>query len=407
MKNNENMKYDFKAFIDKIGKINSKDVKISIKNKMILIQKGGKTFRQNISKKEFDETIKGYNKNIIEYKISSQIVPLIFFPNREKFKIENDKCNIEITKMSDYYFIDCFMRANISDIKIKFLFLLDDFSKHKKMTFMEFIRSFIDINSEQVAKLTKKKGFKGNADELIESYLVNISINTGAVYIIDNDKKNAAFKNNFKIINNQKKQLEIPRRKYRRDLAKNYQLAKAANNPMLQFLSYYHVLECLFNSVYDQHAIDELKKIVTSPKFMYDSDNSYKNILRAVEKSYQYKEDRGIYKSDKVALKLVLEKYIELSDIKAFLNSNNGIFYQNNDAYFSKSSKLNPNDDKALYSLLAKRIYDTRNTLVHITNSQQISYTPFQDEDKVWCEIPLINFLAEEVLINSSTILEQ
>ena len=56
---------------------------------------------------------------------------------------------------------------------------------------------------------------------------------------------------------------------------------------------------------------------------------------------------------------------------------------------------------------LAARIYKTRNALVHNkSNETRLSerglYKPFKDKEELSKEIPLMRFLAESIIVNSS-----
>lgn len=65
-------------------------------------------------------------------------------------------------------------------------------------------------------------------------------------------------------------------------------------------------------------------------------------------------------------------------------------------------------DDDALKAIV-KRVYETRNALIHSkdrddTNSYR--YRPYKDEKKLRKELPLIQALAEQVIIGSGKVLK-
>lgn len=55
---------------------------------------------------------------------------------------------------------------------------------------------------------------------------------------------------------------------------------------------------------------------------------------------------------------------------------------------------------------MAKRIYFTRNSLVHSKSGKnQERYKPYKDESELKKEIPLVKAIAELIIINSSKII--
>lgn len=61
----------------------------------------------------------------------------------------------------------------------------------------------------------------------------------------------------------------------------------------------------------------------------------------------------------------------------------------------------NPDLDE-VYENMAKRVYYTRNSIVHSKETDKNKYTPFRDDRALFLEIYLIRFLAEAVIIETS-----
>ena len=55
---------------------------------------------------------------------------------------------------------------------------------------------------------------------------------------------------------------------------------------------------------------------------------------------------------------------------------------------------------------MKKRIYGVRNALVHSKEGNSVKYTPIKDDLHIKEELPLIKFLAEQIIINSATIID-
>ncbi|MEZ9269570.1 hypothetical protein AB9R79_23880, partial [Vibrio splendidus] len=64
-------------------------------------------------------------------------------------------------------------------------------------------------------------------------------------------------------------EIDPPRRKYIPDLIYHYQLGVGSDNPFLEFISYYHVAEHFFESIFNDDLIDKIKVNITKPDFSY------------------------------------------------------------------------------------------------------------------------------------------
>ena len=80
-------------------------------------------------------------------------------------------------------------------------------------------------------------------------------------------------------------------------------------------------------------------------------------------------------------------------------------FYNNNSVSFlDKDYKINFSDEKNVKNKIQKRIYTIRNSIVHNKDSHTLNtYNPYDDEEELRKEIPLIEAVATEIIINTST----
>lgn len=108
------------------------------------------------------------------------------------------------------------------------------------------------------------------------------------------------------------------------------------------------------------------------------------------------------------SLKYVLKEYVQIENLKNKLNVLDKdliVFYQNNKVAFCKAPIIPWNDAGGVYTQLAKRIYFTRNSLVHSKSGKNKErYKPYKDEKELQKEIPLVRMIAEMIIINSSKI---
>ena len=107
------------------------------------------------------------------------------------------------------------------------------------------------------------------------------------------------------------------------------------------------------------------------------------------------------------SLMYVLNEYIVIDDLKDKMDSQEINYYGNNSVPFSKGTVISWNDANGVYKTLAKRIYYTRNALIHSKSGRDKErYKPYEDEKELQKEIPLICAIAEMIIINSSNILK-
>ena len=110
------------------------------------------------------------------------------------------------------------------------------------------------------------------------------------------------------------------------------------------------------------------------------------------------------------SLKFVLNEYITVGDLKFrtdAINPNAVNYYQSNKVSFCDAPSIGWNDTQGASTQIAKRVYYTRNALVHSKSGKNKErYRPYNDEKQLQKEIPLLKASAESIIINSSKILE-
>jgi len=200
--------------------------------------------------------------------------------------------------------------------------------------------------------------------------------------------------------------LEPPKRLYIPDLIYYYQMGLSAAHPILKFISYYNIIEYFYEKVFNEDLIYSVRDKITLPDFSYKNDRDLQDLINNIKNKVKLKEGREIF-SDITALKLTLMKYIPDLDIikKQIMEYQENLLeeYKNNVVSFSNGKKVDfySKDQSEIYKSLAHRIYNTRNSIIH-SKEQKKRYTPFHDEKELIKEIPLIRFIAETIILNSS-----
>lgn len=192
---------------------------------------------------------------------------------------------------------------------------------------------------------------------------------------------------------------------------------EAENNPVYQFLSFYHVLEYFFVLVSDEKLYTDLRSIINQPNFNTVNEKNLDKIIQ------QIKQHRNMTDETQM-LKNVLEKYITDYVKKELLD-----FIQNQYPFKDEKGKswllMNKNHDfetvfsseKEKYQGIktdnghdvlgqcAIRIKTIRNALVHSSDryERQERFIPNKHNKQLLeKEIPLIKFLAEQIIIASA-----
>lgn len=202
-------------------------------------------------------------------------------------------------------------------------------------------------------------------------------------------------------------EMEAPKRKYTSDLVYHYQMALSAESPMLQFLSYYHVMEHFFEKIYNEELIKIIEKEITKPSFSSKREKDIKVLINIVSKKIKDRGNSYTF-NEKEALMLTLSRYVSLEDVKSDLNEFDEklvSYYRENEVKFSKGDKVNLNNEEIkTFNQLANRIYKTRNAIVHSKEGEKSKFKPFIDDKFIINEIPLMRFLAEKIIIEDSTL---
>ena len=202
--------------------------------------------------------------------------------------------------------------------------------------------------------------------------------------------------------------LEPPRRIYESDLVYHYQLGVSTDSIPLEFLSYYHVAEHFFESVFEDDLITSVREQLTQPDFSFRRKPDVQTLIRLVRDRLKFQREDVTF-SEPEALRLVIERYVnldalarKLGDIQESLFA----YYKENAVSFSKGDRVNLREDDtaAVGAALSRRIYKTRNAVVHSKEGGRPRYMPFRHDRELAQELPLMRLLAEEILINSGTV---
>jgi len=181
---------------------------------------------------------------------------------------------------------------------------------------------------------------------------------------------------------------------------------KAHNMPLLQFLSFFQVIEFYFPIYYQAEIKKRIIKVLKDPTFRYDKDTDISRLLGA------FKSKSITYSDERTMLKATINECVDANEIRRFMQSSDKFKEQLSNKIKGVTDVKIPisNQDADLRNEIAERIYDIRCKIVHtksdgIDNSDII--LPFSPEaELMYYDIILLQYISQQVLINSSTALK-
>lgn len=202
-------------------------------------------------------------------------------------------------------------------------------------------------------------------------------------------------------------ELDPPRRIYNSDLVSHYQMGVATDSPPLEYLSYYQVAENFFETVFEDHLVSRIQTVLTQPDFSFRRKSNIRSLLKLVRDELRFQRE-GVTFSEQEALRLVLERHVNIGNIRDRLDALQDSlipYYAETPVSFAKSNIVDlrePESSKAI-TALSRRIYATRNAVVHSKDGGKPKYVPFRHDKELAQELPLMRLVAEEIVISSST----
>lgn len=203
---------------------------------------------------------------------------------------------------------------------------------------------------------------------------------------------------------------EPPHRTVNQDMVEYYAMAVDSADPFTAYISFYHVIEYYFDEAYKKKLLSEMQTRITAPDFSYKSESKLYEFAKWIHKR-MINDDKNGRGNEEESLKYVLEEYVPIDRLLNALDewdpSLKG-YYETNSVSFSdyKSDKIAWKDTSGVYTNITKRIYNTRNALVHSKSDQSDKrYKPQKHKDTLRKEIPLVQVIAELIISNDGKVL--
>ena len=206
-------------------------------------------------------------------------------------------------------------------------------------------------------------------------------------------------------------ELMAPQLTYNQELVEQYYMALSSDDPFIEFIGYYHIMEHFYEDVYNEDIYNNIQSLLQHPGFSAKRKKDIAKLVDVIHKklSANKTEFQG---NELEALELTLIKFVDVDDLQnklADYGKDLIDYYKTHELSFSKGDTVDLNDktNDKLFKKIAARIYKTRNALVHSkSNENKIKergvYKPFKDNLELLKEIPLMKCIAESIIIGSA-----
>lgn len=196
---------------------------------------------------------------------------------------------------------------------------------------------------------------------------------------------------------------------YKKELVYYYHRGLKTDDPTLSFLSFYHVIEFYCKKFADHYSVEDVRKFLNDPNFSAEDEKKIIKLINNIQRAQKRL-------NDKIRIQLVIEAYLDEKDILDLLNNyhtndinhfkqldkNDKSIKTNFEVLINKYPLINKNEDLMMENLVG-RVYAIRNALVHSKEGEEYAFVPFSgDEYALKKEIPLMRFLAEQIIIKTS-----
>lgn len=325
------------------------------------------------------------------------------FSLREPIVIRDDKSNIEITiglATPLYYHRFRFEREITNRLRGMIRYANDplDVYKAEDLAFPKQVTIRLSgFRCNSVAECISK------TDQIIDTCLFDIAYNTGMTLVPKAEWNNPEERRIAPRFMKYSRDRALPFRDVAvdRDALRFYLFATSSDEPVFAFLAYYQVLERFFIDVSDRRLHVKLERQLLNPDFRVTTTHIRDLAQQVFSHSREYDETE--------MLKSVLEEYVDPIDLANIIREYEtwigSYHYTKEREFWGYKGRVNL-DSGHILGNVATRIKAIRNALVHSTDrhefaSRHVPYT--SDSSLVGTELPIIKYIAERVIIATST----
>lgn len=370
-----------------------------------------------LSELEINDETALFNDFEYEVPVREESISPIRRIREEKIEVNNEENGLkyEFSFASNHYLVWLLnkIKKNLSHRDFKFLnygYRIDRYLEEENQikNLIEFVRlSSFRLSTLKI--LSNKKQTSSQYSKLTHAFLFHIGYNLDVALVPQRLLEEMTRRGRItRMRRSRTEEIDPPRRVYNEDLVQHYLLAVSTENPVIEYLSYYHILEHFYEAVFNDDLLETIKNKITDPGFSYKRKKDIDQLVNTIKRSLQIRSETITF-SESEALRLCLLKYTLLPELKSKLAEYDESllnYYKTAKVDFSGGIEVDfeSNDRESILAKLAKRIYATRNALVHSKDGDKSKYTPFKDDRVLVKEVPLMRFVAEMVVLAESTV---
>lgn len=201
--------------------------------------------------------------------------------------------------------------------------------------------------------------------------------------------------------------IQFPAFEYDKAPISLYWYAKSARGmPLLQFLAYYQVVEYYFPNFAKLEAVRSARKILKHPSFRVDRESDLTKLVTTISGSGR------VGSSEREQMKVTVLEVLSSDDVMQFFEENeeiSEILGKKQKGITDKTVNITRKDHDHRPDI-AELLYDIRCRIVHTKNGfdspQSEMILPFSAaEENMWAYTELMQFVAQNALVRSSSVL--
>lgn len=320
----------------------------------------------------------------------------------------DDSLSYEVSEVSDLMLYHILKNMDSSRYILSYHFNNFNTNKLESGRFLSVFKKFMSL------PYSIKLSYKNEVSEdklisIVKSFLFDISVNYNSVFRLASDEEEVLGKGAMYYRSNKTTPIKAASNKiYKSAILDRYSMAMANEDPMMQFIGYYQVLEYFFKTIRAEKAKKSLDEVEGLKELSEENAELKRDIIKKLSCDF----NKFLHLREDDSLLLILEIYIDIDELKdrlEFISASSINHYKTNEVTFSKGSKVDllSSNEELIYKNLKNRIYKTRNSIVHNklnedNEDENLIYNPFEDEEELRKEIPLMKAIAEQVIIKTA-----
>ena len=313
---------------------------------------------------------------------------------RDNFQLVSPDSNLsfEISKPSTFYLLFILQNKKLSDRRMHFSSPFIDHDKGETPHWNEAFRGLRTVKVK-VSKDTKTFDVT-KLRQIAEAGLFHFSYGNSICFNLASKFE----RDHYRLGQRRRQEVQFPRRIYNSELLSYYNLALSSDSLLLGYIALYKILEYFFPIAAENTLHKRMTEKLITPDFSHTKPKQLRELAKIIRQFDQRMDEQKM-------LVTVIDTYFSPNEIIDWVNEHEKLtkekYYTLSQKILGETFVLDMNPDK-LSSSLAKRIYHTRNVLVHNKEDEPYRFIPFTgQEENLTKEIPIVLFLVEKLIIKT------